>query len=800
MYKLILVVACCFLAQGRLVAQDSRPMYHRVQILLEDRAISELGALGVSTDHGIYLRGHSLTAEISSAELEAVRAAGFKTVMLQENLQQWYLQRDKYEAGVSERSFMCQNEPTVRQYPIPGNYTYGSMGGYHTYAEMLAVLDSMYKKFPHLITQRALVSDTLRTHLGRPVYFVKISDHADQDEDEPEVLYTALHHAREANSLSQMLFFMWYLLENYETNEEVRYIVRNAELYFIPCINVDGYLYNESTDPKGGGFWRKNRRPNENGTFGVDLNRNYGYQWGAANGGSSGNPASEVYRGPSAFSEPETRMVRDFCLQHNFLFVQNYHTFSNLLIYPWAYNDQPADSVLVKYARLFVRENKYKSGTSSQTVGYAVNGSSDDWMYGALAALSFTPEVGTTGFWPAKSEIIELNRSTMWINLATVLSALHFGEITTQYNIIENRFAFDIPWQVVRYGRQFGNMTVSLISSSPAVISVSAPQTFPLALFEEKKGNFRVQLRPDTKAGEVIQLVLQLNNGFYSRTDTIEKIFTGGTIADVHYLVADQGNNTDLWNKEDAAEWGISDKYYVSPPSSITDSPQGNYTPPTFSLLTLKNPVILPAMAQSPRLRFFGRWEMEEDKAFVQVFAKDQNGVSTPLCGVYTEPGSIDQGIGQPVYDGMQSQWVEESMNLSPWKGQTLELSFYFFAGGEGQYDGFYFDDLRIEYFDPVTSSTVALPLDGYRLAQNHPNPAGDFTTVLIENTPEGFDDPVLMVTDLWGKVRHQQAVEAHPVAQSLRIDTRKWEPGVYIYYMEGADGRRTQVRKMVKN
>jgi len=133
---------------------------------------------------------------------------------------------------------------------------------------------------PIPMSARKSVRDTIETWEGRKLQYVRISDHPDTDEPEPEVLYTALHHAREPNGASQLLFFMWYLLENYATDTEVSYIVDNAELYFIPCVNPDGYVYNETTDPQGGGYWRKNRRDNGDGTFGVDLNRNYGYFWG----------------------------------------------------------------------------------------------------------------------------------------------------------------------------------------------------------------------------------------------------------------------------------------------------------------------------------------------------------------------------------------------------------------------------------------------------------------------------------------------------------------------------------------
>ena len=93
--------------------------------------------------------------------------------------------------------------------------------------------------------------------------------------------------------------------------------------------------YNRSTNPSGGGMWRKNRRNNGDGTYGVDLNRNFGFAWGYDNLGSSPTPGSETYRGPSAFSEPESQAVRDLALLKNYKTHFNLHSYQNAFLYPW---------------------------------------------------------------------------------------------------------------------------------------------------------------------------------------------------------------------------------------------------------------------------------------------------------------------------------------------------------------------------------------------------------------------------------------------------------------------------------
>jgi murein tripeptide amidase MpaA len=94
------------------------------------------------------------------------------------------------------------------------------------------------------------------------------------------MFFNAVHHAREPMSMSQLIFFMWHILENYNTDKDIKTLVNSTELYVVPCVNPDGYVYNQGTNPSGGGMWRKNRRNNGNGTFGVDPNRNYAYKWG----------------------------------------------------------------------------------------------------------------------------------------------------------------------------------------------------------------------------------------------------------------------------------------------------------------------------------------------------------------------------------------------------------------------------------------------------------------------------------------------------------------------------------------
>ena len=401
--------------------------YSRLKINLENKSIEDLSSLGFEVDHGILAKGRYIVNEYPIHMIQLLEEYGYEYEILIADMQAFYTDPERSASSIWKNDDSC-NEADVEfyDYDTPVDYKDGSMGGYLTWQEMLNTLDDMRSKYPELISEREAIGN-LVTVDGNQIYSIKISDNVDAEEDEPEVLYTALHHAREPNSLSQMIFYMWYLLENYDSDDQVRYLVDHTQMHFIPCVNPDGYRFNESIAPDGGGGWRKNRWQDDDGEpWGVDLNRNYGFNWAWENFGSSPNPQSEVFRGESPFSEVETQAVRLLCLEHDFELALNYHTFGNYLVHPWGFDDglTEDDDIFKSFGRAMADENSFLVGTGMETVGYTVNGDSDDWMYGEQLEknkiLSFTPEVGSNlqdGFWPLQDRIDLLNKSSLRMNM-----------------------------------------------------------------------------------------------------------------------------------------------------------------------------------------------------------------------------------------------------------------------------------------------------------------------------------------------------------------------------------------------
>jgi hypothetical protein len=328
-------------------------------------------------------RRRYVTALVNAAQLSQLEATGAKVTVETDD---WY---DTY----AKRS---------------GNKT---MGGMYTLAEVEMLMDSIHAAYPAITTAKFSIGTSFE---GRDIWVMKFSDNPEVDEDEPEVLFDALHHARECITPMLLLETMRRLGSGYDSDSVITRLVDTREIYFCPAVNPDGFFYNQLIAPGGGGMWRKNRNDTYHASnVGVDLNRNYGYNWGYDDFGSSPNTAYETYRGPSAFSEPETQAMRDFINSREFVFVINYHSYSDLYLWPWGYEEiySADDALFAAIGDSLGSFNGYTPQVGWQL--YVTNGDSDDWCYGASGTehdliLPYTPEVGSGvdgGFWPSGAQI-----------------------------------------------------------------------------------------------------------------------------------------------------------------------------------------------------------------------------------------------------------------------------------------------------------------------------------------------------------------------------------------------------------
>lgn len=777
-----------------------REKFHRAKIFLNGSSLLQLTRLGLDTDHGDYRKGFSFTSDFSESELQKVAKAGLTyQIEIPDVINHYKNQKSSAGSVIQNKIQSLSCLGAVPQYPAPAHFALGSYSGYFYYQEMLDILDTMAALYPNLITIKQNVSPTLTTFEGRPLYYVKISDNPAIAEAEAQILYTAVHHAREPGGMSSLIYYMWYLLENYSTTSEIQDLVNNTEMYFIPCVNPDGYLYNEMTDPSGGGLWRKNRRDNLDGTYGIDLNRNYGYNWGFDDIGSSPNTMDATYRGDSAFSESETQMVRDFAINHNFKIAINYHTYGNLFIYPWGYIASyftPDSALLENYGALLTSYNDYSYGTADQTVGYITNGSSDDWMYGDQSSkpkvLSFTPEAGdpAMGFWPPPSDIIPICQNNMFLNLTAAKLLGRYTRINDLSSDLISSATGYIQFSLTQLGLDTsGSYTVSLVPASTNINSTGIPKLLNnFNVGSTQYDSIAFSLNFPLPYGTQVKFVLQVNNGQYVTSDTITK-----TIG--NYIIAYSTNANAITGWQSSTGWGIDNTIFFSATGSFADSPLGNYTDNNYNELTTTSNIDL-TNAIKATLEFYTRYAVEPRYDYVQALASDNNGATwTPLCGKYTKTGGLSQDPGNPVYSGFRPDWIKEQISLNDYLGMNIRLRFLLVSDSWTEYDGYYVDDLVVK---KVVAGGVGLNEINPEIVQYaFPNPASEWLYIYNSGLNAG-DKAIVRISDLPGKTLAEETLTAdshHTL--TLGLTKKDLAPGIYFYQTETSN-RKFSLSKIV--
>lgn len=382
--RTVLALAFCALLVwgGALRAQDGSYLLVRVEVTPEVK-VQPLLELGLDIVGGI--KDQYVEVVCHPDELARIRALGYSAEVLIPDLERFYVERAAAE-GTRD------------------------MGGFHTWAECEAHIDSIHALYPNITTAPWSIGNTIE---GRPMRVIKVSDNPEVDEDEPEIFFNGLVHAREPITMEICLALLDLLTSHYGIDPQITNLVNSREIFIMPVFNVDGYVYNQQTNPSGGGMWRKNRRLNSGGSYGIDLNRNFGFNWGYNNIGSSPTQSSETYRGTGPFSEPETENVRQFCNSRYFGIAQNFHSYADLMLYSWSipppiWGYTPDNATFVAMSQYMQQWTGYEYGPPWEIL-YEVNGDANDWMYGEQnekpKIMAWVFEVGSTGFWPPPSQI-----------------------------------------------------------------------------------------------------------------------------------------------------------------------------------------------------------------------------------------------------------------------------------------------------------------------------------------------------------------------------------------------------------
>ncbi len=775
------------------------PVYYKIKLIQPSQEeILRCAAAGLAVDEW-RPEGNGIVAYVDENELALIRSYGVSCQVLISDVSALIEKRNKNDM----KNIYSLQESMRRQYGVEG-FKFGSMGGHLTYDQMRYEIDTMMIKYPNLIKLHPVFGYTIE---GNYVLAYKISSNVNtEDTNKTDVMYNGLIHAREPMSMMSLIYYMYYLLENYGRDPEATYLLDHRNLWFIPCVNPDGYKQNQTTNPNGGGMWRKNRWRGANGTtYGVDLNRNFGYMWGYDNTGSSPDSNNDTFRGRNAFSERETQFLRDFTLTRKIKTQIDGHTYGNYFMYPWAYiNQMCPDSVMyIRMAQEITRNTSYIYGYSGQLLGYNSNGSARDWEYGEQTIknkiFAYTTEIGTSSddFWAPVGRIYPLCQELLNPYLYIAWAG---GKWAYPENYVFNKSQY-LPGDS-------GSLKIMIRSKG---VETSYPYTHGIACnqagisFQSASGNgsFSVWGERDTLTYKFyiadtinpsggFRIDLEVKNG---NVDLLKRTFTIPIGTPEVIFSDDAGGGMGNWMTGGSVggAWGTTGMTYQSPTKSFTDSPSGNYA----KLCDLR-------MATVPSFNL-----TEYPVVHLNFWQKYTTQMYHDYCDVEVSTNSGAKWITVDHYAGTNDTWHEKTIDLSKWAGGKNNVKFRFRLTSNDtiHQDGWYVDDITLRGYRSPTAVSVNEDAKGsyrFSLEPNYPNPFNPTTTIRFYLKESGHVS--LKVYNMLGQEvktlidGYQARGEGSVQWNGLNNRGNTVTNGVYIYRLEAVTSNHiySQARKMI--
>jgi hypothetical protein len=651
--------------------------------------------------------------------------------------------------------------------------TYGEKGVYHTNPQIGTILAQTEADYPDL------ASDFIWgfSVLGRELWGITISDNVNVEEAEPEVRLSSTMHGDEPVGTEMLLYLVDYLTNNYGQPgyEDVTYLVDNYEIHILPMFNPDGNA--------------AGTRYNANG---VDLNRNFPEPSGT-------HPIQEIET--VAFMDFSNLYHFVVSLNgHTGALVINYPWDYTYTLAP---DDAALQKLSLEYStyNLPMYNGAFPQGITNGAAWYVAYGTLQDWSYDQTDCIDVTAELSNTK-WPAASLLEQYwddNRESLMhytkaarygvngvvtgsdsgLPLAATVTVVGNPKFVStdpdygDYYKLLDTGTYDITFAADGYITET-HYGVSTVWGTPTVLDVDLD---PVAhgdiagLVQDTGGegltaNIEVRTHPadeyvtsvtsDAGSGgayAVPGLIYGEYRLIYSASGYVTKDYvvnldaalvtqdvTLGVAQEVVLLGDDLEDGTGNWT----GGWGLADPATGhSPANSMTDSPgagvkYGHYED---NPCAMTDAVDLSG-AMSGTLSFWAKWDIEAswDCCILQVSVA--GGPWQAVATQYTEPAT-GQGAqipaGIPVFDGTRASWVENTVDMSPWLGQS-DVRFRFWLGSDSsiEKDGFYFDDFQILVIREITSAAGGTPL-ALAPIQAYPNPFNPTTTLRFSTAQAGM-------------------------------------------------------------
>jgi carboxypeptidase T len=632
------------------------------------------------------------------------------------------------------------------------------IAGYHSYATMLTELNTLVSQHSDIMTMSSIGTGwgaqyfqsgfSNYQNFNHDIIAIKVSDNPAMEEDEPALFFVGAHHAREPLSVEATLAVLQDLADNYGSDPFVTDLVNSSAIWFVPMINPDGHkIVWDQTDT----WWRKNIRDNDSdhvfdtedyygyGDDGVDLNRNYDFEWGYFS--ASDFPEDVIYHGPGPFSEPETQAFRDLLLAHPFVAGISFHTYSELVLYPYGYmpsanapDVQELAGLAYDMASLIPSEQSGNYTPEASWVLYPTSGSLDDWAYGEHGIFSYTIELSTEFIpnattvnlvtqrvKPAARKLMERLNHSMLTGHVTDSVTRQPLEATIFVDGIDDSPIYRAPYKSkLPYGRYYrllpGNAWFNVRVFAPGYlpnetminISDTGITTFDVALLPAAHTPLSVNI---LTFGDIPVPGAQLefaNSDYGILTSDASGIITLPDFAFGHYhtIITKEGYETiDIWQTIIASSlsfllsdspfisqdfettlsawtkvgsWNLTASQFHSGLKCLTDSPNGDYQDNVNSYAKLSAPLSLINFANAC-LSFYVKSDiaLDGDYCTIEYSVNNQDWFALDYFN-----GSFD--------------WTRKTYSLNAFQGMQIFLRFHMVTNDYQGADGIYLDDFLV--------------------------------------------------------------------------------------------------------
>jgi len=764
--------------------KDTQEKYSQVRIYATTRAeFQKIENQGLFFDGGRNKPGQYFETWLSESEIKMLKKSGVSYDITIDDWQSHYEKMQKQNYVSPE---IIQTDAYTISHSI-----YGTMGGHLKWEEAIAKLDSMRQQYPTLVSAKWSIGNSYE---NRSMWTIRVTKNPDAPTGRPEVWLNGVTHAREPMGMMNVFYYIYWLLENYNIDPVATYILNNREIYFTPFINPDGFYYNQTTNPNGGGMWRKNRKPQGTAT-GTDLNRNFGTWnfWNSTNNGSSTSQSAETYRGPYPFSEPETQVFKNFFNSRNFKVALDYHTYGNYLIKPYAWCDPtptPDDAIFNEYGNDIVAENHFSFGTPYQTVNYYVRGGDLDWCYSTDSTghsdhrFVMTPEVGTSGFYATQAQIIPYAQMCMYMNIYMTMAAGPFvgikSETLNKATYVQGESG---TFKVVYRNKGLSNAVNVKVELIPQTTYLTIPvQVFTkpsLNSFVSDSATFNFTIGATCPNNGVVKARLKLKqNDTVTVYDKMINIFVG-----TGYTVLRDSAENGTANFPTMTNWSIVTNKYLSP----THSFKGACT--NYGVNQMISVPLNVSTYPSIYLSWYQKYAFEAGYDYGFVDVSSNNGSTWSRLATFNGKDS--------------ATWKLQSFDITPYVygSSNMLVRFRDSCDSNTNWDGWYVDNINVTAYQIVPTdiggNQSGMPTR-FELSQNYPNPFNPSTQIKFSVPKEGFVN--IKVFDVLGReVRTLVNEVKKPGYYSVDFDGANLSSGFYFYRMETSSYVETKKMMLLK-